>query len=63
MTLFSGFMGRVLLIIGRRGVRTAKPLLKNEMVQDLSDDLFQMGRLEGEMKLTDEVEEIYTKWY
>lgn len=63
MTLASGFMGRVLLIVGRRGERVSKPLLRKEMEQNLADDLFQMGMLEGEMKLTDEAEEIYTKWY
>lgn len=63
MTLSSGFMGRILLIVGRKGERIAKPQLKISMRQDLADDLYQMGRLEGEVKLTDEVEEMFKEWY
>lgn len=63
MTLASGFMGRVLLIVGTKGRRIAKPKLKDSLKQGLVDDLYHMGRLEGEVKVDDETEKIFCDWY
>ena len=63
ISLVSGFMGRVLLIVGKKGKRVAKPLLKESMRQTLADDLFHIGTLEGPMIVPDETEKAFTDWY
>ena len=63
MSLVSGFFGRVLLIVGQRGKRVAKPLLKDSLKQTLADALYHIGTLEGEVKVLDETEKIFTEWY
>ena len=61
--LSSGFMGRVLMVSGKKGHRIAKPHLRREMRESLIEDLHDMSFLEGEIKLTPECDEFYTKWY
>lgn len=63
MSLSSGFMGRVLLIIGKRVRKISKPSLKENLKQNLVDDLYHMGTLEGEVKVSDEAEKVYDEWY
>lgn len=63
MSLSSGFMGRVLMIVGQRSKKIAKPSLKENLKQNLVDDLYHMGTLEGEVTVADETEEIFTHWY
>lgn len=63
MSLVSGFMGRVLLIVGKETQRIANPELKVSLKQSLADDLYHIGMLEGEVKVPDDTLKIYTEWY
>lgn len=63
LTLASGLMGRILLIVGERGERVSKPKLKTSLRPDLIHDLTEITKLYGEMIVTDEAEEAFDKWY
>jgi len=63
MTLASGFMGRVILVYGRKGVRVPSPLKDREMEEPLLEDLQEISELQGEMTLTDEANELFDSWY
>jgi len=63
MTLDSGFMARVLLVVGSSKVRIAKPKLDKALQPDLIYDLREIGKLDGEMTLTDEAEQYFVHWY
>jgi len=59
----SGFMGRVILVMGKKGDRVGKPKLLTEMRPGLVEDLKDISLLEGEIKPTDECEEFFIDWY
>jgi len=65
MTMYSGFMARVLLIYGTKAQseRVAKPEINKELEDVLIHDLGCMGELHGKIELDDETEEFYDKWY
>jgi len=63
MTLSSGFMGRVLLVTASEGKRVAKPRLVAKLREPLIEDLYQISQLDGEVKLTEELDEHFTTWY
>jgi hypothetical protein len=63
MTLDSGFMARVILVVGSSKTRVSKPLIDRELIPDLVDDLKAIGKLNGEIKLTPEAEARFDYWY
>jgi len=64
MALFSGFLGRVLLIYpNEKWPRYAKPKLRREMMDSLIWDLGCINELYGEMIMTPEADEYFVKWY
>ena len=63
MALYSGFFGRILLVTAKRGHKEAKPNVRKDMAQSLIDDLYDMSLVQGEIKLSTECDNFYTKWY
>lgn len=63
LTLASGLMGRILLIVGERGTRVSKPKLDTSLRPDLVHDLTEVTKIYGEMIITDEAEDAFDKWY
>lgn len=63
MVLSSGFLGRVALILAKRGKKIANPRLRKELREPLAQDLYLIHQLEGEIKLTEECNNIFTNWY
>jgi len=63
LVLFSGFIGRAMLIYAERGKKIARVKLKTNLREALIRDLFLMSQLDGEVKLTDECEEFFDDWY
>lgn len=63
MSLVSGLLGRILLVVGDYGSRVTKPRLQKSLKKSLVKDLTQMSKLYGEMKLTDEAEDAFDAWY
>jgi len=65
MTIYSGFMARVLLIYGTsaQSRRIAKPQLNHELEDLLIHDLGVMSELRGPVELDEEAEDFYVKWY
>ena len=63
LTLVSGLIGRILLIVGERGERVSKPKLDESLRPDLVHDLIEISKLYGEMKVTKEADETFDKWY
>ena len=64
MALFSGFLGRVLLIYtDETWPRYAKPELKREMEESLIWDLGCINELEGEMVMTEKADKYFDDWY
>jgi hypothetical protein len=62
-TLSSGFLGRVLIVVGKRGKRISEPSLKRELEEPLLHDLKEISKLYGEVKLTAEANQSFNKWY
>jgi hypothetical protein len=62
-SLATGFLGRVLIITGKRGKRVACPEMNYSMRIPLAEDLVEMSTLEGPMILTPECEKAYVHWY
>lgn len=63
LTLVSGLIGRILLIVGERGERISKPELNMSLRPDLIHDLTEISKLYGEMKVTEEAEQAFDAWY
>lgn len=63
LTLASGLIGRILLIVGERGERIPKPKLKKSLRPDLIHDLGEISKLYGEMTITKETEAAFDVWY
>ena len=63
LTLVSGLIGRILLIVGERGERISKPKLDKSLRPDLIYDLTEISKLYGEMTITKEAEETFDVWY
>lgn len=63
LTLASGLIGRILLVVGERGERIPKPKLKVSSRPALIHDLTEISKLYGEMTVTDEAEEAFDTWY
>ena len=63
ITLASGLMGRILLIIGSRGERVPKPKLMDSMKEDLIYDLVEMSKMFGNIVITEEAEKAFDIWY
>lgn len=63
LTLVSGLIGRILLIVGERGERVSKPKLKKSLRPDLVHDLIRISKLYGEMTVTKETEAAFDSWY
>jgi hypothetical protein len=63
MTLASGFMARVLLVYGERGIRVPKPEVDRSMEDALIHDLGCIAKLHGEVQLTQEADDMFDKWY
>uniref|UniRef100_A0A6M3MAK9 Uncharacterized protein n=1 Tax=viral metagenome TaxID=1070528 RepID=A0A6M3MAK9_9ZZZZ len=61
--LSSGFMGRVVLVLGKSGVRIGRPELKSQFREPLAQDLYLIGQIDGEMKLTEECDNYFVDWY
>ncbi len=62
-TLSSGFLGRVLIIVGERGKKISDPSLKKELEEPLIHDLKEISKLYGEFKLTNEAKASFKRWY
>lgn len=60
---FSGFLGRTVLVTGRREQRVPKAEYNVRMQQDLYDDLMSISDLRGEIKLTKDAEKWFEDWY
>lgn len=63
LTLVSGLIGRILLIVGERGERVSKPKLKKSLRSVLIHDLIRISKLYGEMTVTKETEAAFDSWY
>ncbi len=63
MALTSGLIGRILLVVGERGARVSKPKLRKELRDPLIHDLNEISKLYGEIKVTDEADAAFDKWY
>lgn len=63
LTLVSGLIGRILLIVGERGERISKPKLDKSLRPDLIHDLIEISKLYGEMTITKEAEKTFDVWY
>ena len=63
IALSSGFLGRIITVLGRHGKREPKPKILKELISPLVEDLYEISQLEGEMVLEDDCEEMYDKWY
>ena len=63
LTLVSGLIGRILLIVGERGERVSKPKLKKSLRSVLIHDLIRISKLYGEMTITKETEAAFDSWY
>jgi hypothetical protein len=63
LTLVSGLIGRILLIVGERGERVSKPKLKKSLRSTLIHDLIRISKLYGEMTVTKETEAAFDSWY
>lgn len=63
LTLVSGLIGRILLIVGERGERVSKPKLKKSLRSVLIHDLIRISKLYGEMTITKETEAAFDNWY
>ncbi len=63
LTLVSGLIGRILLIVGERGERVSKPKLDKSLRPGLIHDLVEISKLYGEMTITKEAEETFDIWY
>ncbi|MDO9592989.1 MAG: hypothetical protein Q7I98_07355 [Erysipelotrichaceae bacterium] len=63
LTLASGLIGRILLIVGERGKKVSKPMLDESIRPDLIHDLIEISNLYGEMIITDETEKTFDEWY
>jgi len=63
ITLASGLIGRILLIVGERGERISKPKLKKSLRPTLIHDLAEISKLYGEMTVTKDAEEAFETWY
>ena len=63
LTLASGLIGRILLVVGERGERVSKPKLKKTLFPNLVHDLTEISKLYGEMTVTKEAEETFDSWY
>lgn len=63
LTLVSGLIGRILLIVGERGERVSKPKLKKSLRSALIHDLIRISKIYGEMTVTKETEAAFDSWY
>ena len=63
MSLSSGFMGRLILVRGKRGRREPRPIIEMDLIRPLIEDLRHITKLEGEVVLTEDCENYYDKWY
>ena len=63
LTLSSGFFGRVMIVVAKRGKKVSEPELVTELREPLIQDLNRIGYLEGVVKLTDEANEAFNYWY
>lgn len=63
LVLASGFMARVVLVWGDEVERVAKPEINHAMEDTLIHDLGCIADLCGEMKLTEEAENFFDRWY
>jgi hypothetical protein len=59
----SGFLGRTILVTGRRERRHAKPEVQHELEEALVEDLLAISDLYGEISLTEDAEEWFENWY
>lgn len=62
-TVRSGFMARVMLILGSRGRRVADPMLDKSLQPSLVHDLHEISMLRGEIRLCDEANALFKSWY
>ena len=65
MTIYSGFMARVLLIYGTRkqSIRVSLPIINKDLEDLLIHDLGCISELTGTILLDEETEIFYNKWY
>jgi len=63
MTLVSGFMARVLMVYGQKGVKVAKPVLNRKLEDPLIHDLGCLAELHGPVVMLPDVEAYYDSWY
>lgn len=63
ITLSSGFIGRMVMVIGTRGARRAKPNVDTKLIKPLVEDLKHITELEGEVMLTKDAEKFFDEWY
>jgi len=63
VALSSGFLGRVILVGGKKGRRVPNPQLDKSLVEPLIHDLKEISKLYGEMKLSESASKTYDAWY
>ena len=63
LTLASGLIGRILLIVGERGERIPQPELRKTLRPDLIHDLTEISKLYGKMTVTKDAEDAFSTWY
>ncbi len=63
LTLFNGFLGRTVLVAGKRRKRKATPIMYDDLKGKLTEDLILINNLEGEFKFTKEADKAFTHWY
>lgn len=63
MSLASGFLGRVIMVSGKRLKKVSSPKLDKNLEEILINDLNHISTLEGEVKLSDECNKEFDRWY
>lgn len=63
ITLSSGFMGRIVTVMGKRGRREPEPMIDTKLIKPLVEDLKHITELEGEMMISMEGRKYFNEWY
>ena len=63
ISLASGFLGRVLLVVGERGQRIGNPSIRYDLRESLVEDLKDISSMYGEMVMSKETNKKFVAWY